>query len=73
MTDFFKSALGGMFGGVQGTTPGMSNPINGSGTNSQSNDFVGQTIIIGSHKLKITKLLAEGNFLISTYILTWSY
>ena len=62
MTDFFKSALGGMFGGGQGNTPGMSNPMsNANGTNSQSNDFVGQNIIIGSHKLKISKLLAEGN------------
>lgn len=62
MTDFFKSALGGMFGNQSSNTPGMFGTTSSTSTqnNSQNNDFVGNNIIIGNYKLKITKMIAEG-------------
>ena len=77
MTDFFKSALGGMFGAQNSNaaTPSSTTSAANNGNNSNSfnagkffqetaptNDFVGQTIMIGSYKLRIKKLLAEGEF-----------
>jgi hypothetical protein len=59
MTDFFKSALGGMFGQAGGVQ-GASNNNTTAQTSSHNNDFVGQNIAIGSYKLRITKLIAEG-------------
>ncbi len=61
MTDFFKSAFGGMFGQAGGTQ-GTSNSNITTQASSYNNEFVGQSISIGSHKLRITKLIAEGNF-----------
>jgi cyclin G-associated kinase len=52
MTDFFKSALN-IF----------SNPAQGAKTTS-ANEFVGQTIVINSQRLRITKQLAEGGYAI---------
>ena len=62
MTDFFKSAFG-MFGSSNGmnSQAGNASPaLSASRANVSSNDFVGQIIMIGSYKLKITRLLAEG-------------
>jgi len=73
MTDFFKSAFGlfgnnNVNGGGSVTTSSQPNNVSSfssTSTNSvASNEFVGQTIVIGSYKLKITKLLAEGGFAI---------
>ena len=64
MTDYFKSALGGIFG-QPGGGQGAQNTSNNTTTQSnshQNNDFVGQNIAIGTYKLKITKLIAEGNY-----------
>jgi hypothetical protein len=71
MTDFFKSALGGMFGQSQTQTQSSQNQQqqfqNNASLNTakffQTNEFVGQTIMIGSFKLRIKQLLAEGYFL----------
>lgn len=70
MTDFFKSALGGMFSNQASNLPGgAANDSHNNGSNplyssSPSNDFVGQTIILGNHKLRIARLIAEGGFAI---------
>jgi hypothetical protein len=70
MTDFFKSAFG-IFGNNNSSTnnpAGIAGPASISannyniGSHNQSNDFVGQTILISNYKLKITKLLAEGKY-----------
>jgi hypothetical protein len=70
MTDFFKSALGGMFGQSQTQTQPSQNQQqfqNNVSLNTakffQTNEFVGQAIMIGSFKLRIKQLLAEGYFL----------
>ena len=72
MTDFFKSALGGMFGPSQTQTQPSQHQQqqqqqqqqNNASLNTakffQTNEFVGQTIMIGSFKLRIKQLLAEG-------------
>ena len=64
MTDFFKSAFG-LFGNnsnaASAGSAGLAGPAsNHNLINSPSSEFVGQTILIGHLKLKITKLLAEG-------------
>lgn len=67
MTDFFKSAFG-IFGNSSASQSGMGMSGPGaSSTNHQSNssnDFVGQTVMLGNLRLKITKMLAEGGFAI---------
>lgn len=47
--------------GADGQNNG-SNPLYSS--SSTSNDFVGQNIILGNHKLRIARLIAEGGFAI---------
>lgn len=47
MTDFFKSALGSLISGATGQ---------------QDNDFVGQTCELGNQKLRVKKLIAEGDY-----------
>lgn len=67
MTDFFKSALGGMFGNQTNSMPGNTSEQNNNMFNlhsNPSNDFVGQNIMIGNYKLRIIKQLAEGGFAI---------
>lgn len=64
MTDFFKSAFG-IFGTSANNSQNASNSAQSSshqttGYSSQTNEFVGQIIMIGNYKLKITKLIAEG-------------
>jgi len=75
MTDFFKSALGGMFGAAPTTTSQTQSNSTASATlasnssisnklfhdSTNTNDFVGTTIMIGNYKLRIKRLLAEGN------------
>jgi hypothetical protein len=73
MTDFFKSALG-LFGQNQSASgpnnmgmagPGSTATINSSMRSSNSNnDFVGQNIMIGNIKLRVTRMLAEGGYAI---------
>jgi hypothetical protein len=74
MTDFFKSALG-LFGqnpSNAAATPGSGNNLSAASSNlqtqrssnSQANDFVGQNIMIGSFKLRVTRMLAEGGYAI---------
>lgn len=46
MTDFFKSALG---------------IISGGGPGGSENDFVGQIVELGNQKLRVKKVIAEGN------------
>jgi cyclin G-associated kinase len=46
MTDFFKSAFG---------------IISGGGPLVSENDFVGQTVELGNQKLRVKKVIAEGN------------
>ena len=46
MTDFFKSALG---------------IISGGGPGGSENDFVGQIVELGIQKLRVKKVIAEGN------------
>ena len=71
MADFFKSAFGGVFSNQASNLPGgggadpSNNAFSGhNNQNSQSNDFVGQNIILGNHKLRIARLIAEGGFAI---------
>ena len=75
MTDFFKSAFG-LFG--QNPSAAGSNSSNAMGNNSSfgsnnmptlrssnsNNDFVGQNIMIGNIKLRVSRLLAEGGYAI---------
>lgn len=46
MTDFFKSAFGGLIGGAGGL--------------SQGNEFVGQFVELGNQKLRVKRVIAEG-------------
>ena len=75
MTDFFKSALGifgdnrnpSSAGGVGMPGPASFNPKNSSqnfGQSSASNDFVGQQIMVGSYKLRVLKVIAEGKYIL---------
>jgi hypothetical protein len=66
--DFFKAAFS-IFGGspLQNSSLSSSNGVISNGSmqspkpsSSNSNDFVGQCIIINNMKLKITRVLAEG-------------
>lgn len=50
MSDFFKSALGYF-------NPGQNGGIVGSG----DDDFIGQIVEVGSLKLHVKRLIAEGN------------
>ena len=71
MTDFFKSAFG-MFGNQNGNNAATSPQAGNSPqlkTNSPSNEFVGQIIMIGNIKLKVTKLLAEGMIWMSIHLI----
>ncbi|CAF0982373.1 unnamed protein product, partial [Brachionus calyciflorus] len=64
MTDFFKSAFG-IFGNNQNAGPNsMPGPGSLNFSQSPTNDFVGQTIMVGNLRLKVTKLLAEGGYAI---------
>jgi hypothetical protein len=74
MTDFFKSALG-LFGQNQAASGpnsmGMAGPGTSANNNSSTmrssnsnNDFVGQNIMIGNIKLRVTRMLAEGGYAI---------
>ena len=72
MTDFFKSAFG-LFGQSQSAPPSSQNANsshqannnnNNRNSSGQTNDFVGQIIVVGNLKLKVTKMLAEGGFAI---------
>lgn len=45
MADFFKSAFGML----------------GSGGGRDENDFVGQTVELGNQKLRVRRVIAEGN------------
>lgn len=82
MTDFFKSALGGMFGGQNAGPGGQSNSSSSnnpggtsasssssssafqSSSNNANNDFVGHSIQVGSARLRVTRMLAEGGYAI---------
>jgi cyclin G-associated kinase len=44
MTDFFKSAFGVITGNISGA----------------ENDFVGQTVELGQQKLRVRRVIAEG-------------
>ena len=53
MTDFFKSAFGYLGGGGGG--------LGGAGgAVSQDNDFVGQCVELGEQKLRVKRVIAEG-------------
>lgn len=62
MTDFFKSAFG-IFNSQNANQSSMPGP-GSSSFSATTNDFVGQTIIVGNLRLKVTKLLAEGGYAI---------
>ncbi|GFR69406.1 cyclin G-associated kinase, partial [Elysia marginata] len=47
MTDFFKSALGGIIG---------------TGQSREGNSFVGELVELGNQKLRVKRLVAEGGF-----------
>jgi cyclin G-associated kinase len=55
MTEFFKSAFSNIFSNQNSTK---------SNTNINNDEFVGRNIVIGSYKLKIVKLIAEGGYAI---------
>lgn len=61
MTDFFKSAFG-IFGNQSASPSSMAGP--GSSTFSANNDFVGQIIMVGNLRLRVSKMLAEGGYAI---------
>lgn len=75
MTDFFKSAFG-MFGqnaagghqqaggGNQQTTSSAASAAFTTTTSHAGNDFVGQSIQVGSTRLRVTRVLAEGGYAI---------
>lgn len=52
MTDFIKSAFGYLGGGS---------------AVGQDHDFVGQTVELGDQKLKVRRVIAEGNFPLLLY------
>ncbi|RMZ93745.1 hypothetical protein BpHYR1_025872, partial [Brachionus plicatilis] len=62
MTDFFKSAFG-IFNSQNGGPNSMAGPGSLS-FSASTNDFVGQSIMVGNLRLKVTKLLAEGGYAI---------
>ena len=79
MTDFFKSAFGmfgqnaaggpqqagGGGGGVnQQTTSSAAGSAAFTTTSHAGNDFVGQSIQVGSARLRVTRVLAEGGYAI---------
>ena len=57
MTDFFKSAFGIISGGGPGVT---------------ENDFVGQIVELGNQKLRVKKVIAEGNSQFLNYIILFT-